>query len=647
MVKKKRKVQRKPTQPKSIISDEIHIPNHSGMLDAGKVHRTPTDDLDPVNKKYVDDSGFTGTEGSIPFVAPAGTLTEDNLNLFWNVGRLELEPNLIKITSDGTQASPALKFNDTNTGFFKSGDSVGLSINNSTIMTVDSTGLDMNTHKIINVVDPTANQEAATKKYVDDNSTSPGGNDTEVQFNDGGVFGASDQLTWNDSQLSVANTSGNQILAPSGTADNPGIAFAADIDTGFRLIGGPGIASYAGGEIMTNLFPGAFVFYATGTKTAPVFRQALTANSDSGFFFPTNGTLAFSAGGQSAGFEFLRFNRDIAGSTGRTIFNEDGEDIDFRVESVGEANALFIRGSDGVVALGTAAPQANVGVGNLQLEGGTIVLKEITTPTADAGYAKIYSTSDNELFWQDGAGTEHLLHGDSFSNIWFHNPIHNITPVTVTISTQDAFTKIDSFTVVGKQDDLANAVGSTANNEIVISSIGAGEYEASFHGSITATGGADKEMMLAMGIELAIPLDITDVTDDLVTPIVITSTAHGLEVGDMVEIVGVLVNTAANGSFIVSAKDANTFTIVKLDGTATTGNGDYDQGTPTGDVTILYPGNMVVREEVRGATITGMSVTGLHDVANADKLAIYVANLDGVTDLTVAAISFDAVRVGD
>ena len=29
--------------------------------------------------------------------------------------------------------------------------------------------LDMNTHKIIGVVDPTADQEAATKKYVDDN----------------------------------------------------------------------------------------------------------------------------------------------------------------------------------------------------------------------------------------------------------------------------------------------------------------------------------------------------------------------------------------------------------------------------------------------------------------------------------------------
>jgi len=46
----KKKIIRKPKQAKSIISDDIFIPNHSGMLDAGKVHRTPTEDLDPVIK---------------------------------------------------------------------------------------------------------------------------------------------------------------------------------------------------------------------------------------------------------------------------------------------------------------------------------------------------------------------------------------------------------------------------------------------------------------------------------------------------------------------------------------------------------------------------------------------------------------------
>jgi hypothetical protein len=53
---------------------------------------------------------------------------------------------------------------------------------------------------------------------------------------------------------------------------------------------------------------------------------------------------------------------------------------------------------------------------------------------------------------------------------------------------------------------------------------------------------------------------ITNATN--ATPIVITSTAHGLAVDDTVFITGVLGNTAANGTFIVSVvADANTFTL--------------------------------------------------------------------------------------
>lgn len=40
---------------------------------------------------------------------------------------------------------------------------------NTEIISLTTTELNMNTHKIIGVVDPTANQEVATKKYVDDN----------------------------------------------------------------------------------------------------------------------------------------------------------------------------------------------------------------------------------------------------------------------------------------------------------------------------------------------------------------------------------------------------------------------------------------------------------------------------------------------
>ena len=41
---------------------------------------------------------------------------------------------------------------------------------------------------------------------------------------------------------------------------------------------------------------------------------------------------------------------------GATTFNEAGADVDFRVEGSGEANALFVQGSDGFIGIGTGAP---------------------------------------------------------------------------------------------------------------------------------------------------------------------------------------------------------------------------------------------------------------------------------------------------
>ncbi len=306
--------------------------------------------------------------------------------------------------------------------------------------------------------------------------------------------------------------------------------------------------------------------------------------------------------------------------------------------SAGTVLSFFDKDANAV--LGEATRQTNAG--DLQI-GGYWTFKEDTAPTADAGYGKIWTESNNELFFQSGDGQTHLLHGNAFSEIWFHSA----STVEVTISTEDAFTQIDSFTVVGHSDDLSNVVGSTSTNNLTLSSIAGGEYGIGYHTSIMATGGADKEMLLVLGITLATPKDITDVTDDTVTPIVITSTAHGLEDGDMVEIVGVLGNTAANGSFIVDSKATDTFEIVALDGSATTGNGNFNEGSPTGDVTIFYPGNMIAHAEVRGTVLDHIAVSGLHVLANSDVLALYVANLDGTTNLTVAAVNLDAFRVGD
>lgn len=57
------------------------------------------------------------------------------------------------------------------------------------------------------------------------------------------------------------------------------------------------------------------------------------------------------------------------------------------------------------------------------------------------------------------------------------------------------------------------------------------------------------------------------------SPIVVTSAGHGLAVGQLVVVASVGGNTAANGSFVVSAVTADTFT---LSGSA--GNGSYTSG---------------------------------------------------------------------
>lgn len=57
------------------------------------------------------------------------------------------------------------------------------------------------------------------------------------------------------------------------------------------------------------------------------------------------------------------------------------------------------------------------------------------------------------------------------------------------------------------------------------------------------------------------------------SPIVITCNSHGLQTGNVVTISGVLGNTAANGTYVVTRTGANTFSL-----NSSTGNGAYTSG---------------------------------------------------------------------
>jgi len=97
-------------------------------------------------------------------------------------------------------------------------------------------------------------------------------------------------------------------------------------------------------------------------------------------------------------------NTDIDGTftqdAGAVVFNEAGADYDFRVEGVGEANALFVQGSDGFVGIGTAAPTENLQIG------GTSPLEILLNSHTDGfgfEYNSSGATTSTITSWHDSA----------------------------------------------------------------------------------------------------------------------------------------------------------------------------------------------------------------------------------------------------
>lgn len=70
---------------------------------------------------------------------------------------------------------------------------------------------------------------------------------------------------------------------------------------------------------------------------------------------------------------------------------------------------LIIDAASGALIIADTASPTNAG--GLTIGDGLITMKETTVPTADANYAKIWTQSDNNLYFQDGSGTSHILHG--------------------------------------------------------------------------------------------------------------------------------------------------------------------------------------------------------------------------------------------
>lgn len=78
--------------------------------------------------------------------------------------------------------------------------------------------------------------------------------------------------------------------------------------------------------------------------------------------------------------------------------------------------------------------------------------------------------------------------------------------------------------------------------------------------SKTGTPKGDASPVLTLA-DLTLSGPIEDLTGDAVNPIVVTSTAHGLETGDLVCLMNVVGNKPANGPKTVTKINANTFSL--------------------------------------------------------------------------------------
>lgn len=85
---------------------------------------------------------------------------------------------------------------------------------------VPSTDIDWNAKKITNLGAPGSDDDASTKKYVDDNvgAATPAGADTQIQFNESGSLGADAELTW-DTGSSILNVAGTITISGVAVVD--------------------------------------------------------------------------------------------------------------------------------------------------------------------------------------------------------------------------------------------------------------------------------------------------------------------------------------------------------------------------------------------------------------------------------------------
>ena len=83
-----------------------------------------------------------------------------------------------------------------------------------------------------------------------------------------------------------------------------------------------------------------------------------------------------------------------------TVFNNESIDLDFRVESNGNANTLFVDGGNDRVGILTSTPTQALDVN------GTVELNNLTVAGAQGTDGQVLTSTGSGVAWEDATGGE-------------------------------------------------------------------------------------------------------------------------------------------------------------------------------------------------------------------------------------------------
>jgi hypothetical protein len=195
-----------------------------------------------------------------------------------------------------------------------------------------------------------------TELGADGGGGTPGGANTQIQFNNAGAFGGSSNLTWDNTHKALYVGAG------------PAITYNGDAFLGF------------------------------GDGTGAIFRSGADMNfQSSGNTSIGSGTinpLNLVAGGGDPGVAGVNIGAGSAPSI--ATFDYDG--VTF--SRVADGTPGFRFDYDGDVGIGTTSPNAL-----LTVEGATTLRQIASDPTGTANYGSLYTKTDGKLYYRDGTGT--------------------------------------------------------------------------------------------------------------------------------------------------------------------------------------------------------------------------------------------------